>query len=76
MATAKTAKGFALSCPFCGASDDNTLNLDLNEIALVRCGGCDEEFTIEAARDKAAETLTAWDKVCRWIAMGQELANE
>lgn len=77
MATAtKTAKGFRLSCPFCGASDDNTLNLDLTDMNRVTCGGCDEEFSPAEALAKATETMAAWAKVVRMVEIGRELAAE
>jgi hypothetical protein len=76
MATAKKATRLALSCPFCGASDDNTLNLDLMTLEDVCCGGCDETYTIEAAVAKATATLAAWQGVLKMVEFGRQIAAE
>jgi uncharacterized protein (DUF983 family) len=70
----KATKGFAVICPFC-MDEDATVTIGLSELECY-CGNCDEDFTPEQARDKAAKTLAVWEKVCRWVAMGRELANE
>lgn len=77
MATAnKSAKGFRLSCPFCGTSDDNTLNLDLTDMTTIQCGSCDSEFTPDEALAKATEMMAAWQKVVRFVEIGRQMAAE
>jgi hypothetical protein len=76
MASAKTAKGFALTYPFCGANEDTTLELDLGNLSRISCTSCEEEFSPEKARDKAAEMTAAWEKVIRFAEFGRELAAE
>lgn len=72
MATAtKIIKGFKLTCPFCGDADA-TVRMDLNDLKACTCSGCDEEFSPQQARDKAAEMLKRWDAVCRWVDMAAE----
>jgi Zn finger protein HypA/HybF involved in hydrogenase expression len=70
----KTAKGFAVICPFCMV-DDASVSIGLSDLECY-CGNCDESFTPEQARDKAAKTLAEWDKITRWVAIGRELAAE
>jgi transcription elongation factor Elf1 len=72
----KTAKGFRLTCPFCGSGEDNTLNLDLTDMTTIACGSCSEEFTPAEALAKATETMAAWQKVVRMIEFGRQIAAE
>jgi transcription elongation factor Elf1 len=76
MATTKAAKGFRASCPFCGTSDENCLNLDLNRLDVVLCGSCDESFSPEQALAKATETMAAWERIVKMVTFGRELAAE
>lgn len=67
MATAtRASKGFKVTCPFCGDAE-STVKLDLNDLKACVCSSCDEEFSPAAAREKAAELLSRWEAVCRWV---------
>jgi hypothetical protein len=71
----KTIKGFTTAlCPFCLDEEANvTMNLaDLE----CNCPECGESFSPEQARDRAAKTLAAWEKICRWVEAGREIAAE
>lgn len=74
MATAtKTAKGFKVTCPFCG---DAAVRIDLADLNTITCGNCDEEFTAKAAVAKVTEQLKQWEAVARWVAMAGEAMND
>jgi transposase-like protein len=71
----KTAKGFKVTCPLCGDTEA-TVRIDLNNLANCVCSSCDDEFTPETARAKAAAELARWEAVCRWVAMAGEAMAE
>ncbi|AGA31640.1 hypothetical protein [Singulisphaera acidiphila] len=66
MATAKTTRSLRVTCPFC-ADADATLTLDLNDLGVISCSGCDETFSAQLAYDKAAELATRWSQVVAWV---------
>lgn len=72
MAATKTKLGFALTCPFCGDSEQ-TVKLDLNDLRKLECTGCGEEFTAEAAWAKAVKMAEQWNAVVEWIEKANEL---
>jgi Zn ribbon nucleic-acid-binding protein len=63
---------FGVTCPFCFDADA-VISLDLNCVGTIRCSSCDEEFTAQQARNKAAETLAAWEKVVRFVELARDL---
>lgn len=67
----KALKGFAVTCPMCG-DVEATVRLDLNALYVCVCSSCDEEFSPQTARDKAAEAFRRWEAVCRWIDLAGE----
>jgi hypothetical protein len=74
MATAKTLKGFSLTCPWCGrGEDDGTITLDVNDLKACRCTSCDEEFSPREGLAKAAELVTRWQGFVRWIESAAEV---
>lgn len=75
MATATKTTGFQVCCPYCN-DEDATINVNLADVHALTCTGCDQEFSPEQARAKAAEALARWDAVCCWVEMAAELAAE
>lgn len=75
MATAtKTTKGFAASCPFCGA--DDSLTIDINDLDVCVCGSCDTSFSVQDALKKAKAAMEAWTRIARWVERGREMAGD
>jgi hypothetical protein len=70
----RTAKGYRLICPECGA-DDSALRIDLNDLrgGEVTCSNCDLELTVDQIVKRLTEQLTRWQKVQRWIELAQEV---
>jgi Zn ribbon nucleic-acid-binding protein len=67
MATAtKTKRGFSVSCPFC-SDVDAVLFVNLDEINVIRCPSCDEEFSPQTARARVTEQLATWDALIAWL---------
>jgi transcription elongation factor Elf1 len=67
----KTAKGFKVTCPFCG-DQEATVRIDLNNVNVIVCTSCDEEFSPSAAVAKVADQLRRWEAVARWVEMAGE----
>jgi uncharacterized protein (DUF983 family) len=74
MATKSKATGFTVRCPYCDNQDGDVI-ISLNDLEC-HCSNCDEEFTPEQARAKAAELLGAWERVVRWVEVGRTMAAE
>jgi transcription elongation factor Elf1 len=74
MSNKNKATGFAICCPFCRDSDA-TVTIGLDKL-ICQCGNCDEYFSPEQARDKAAEMLNEWERVVRWVEVGRTMAAE
>jgi transcription elongation factor Elf1 len=76
MATAtKATRSFGVTCPFCG-DHEATVRIDLNDLTTVHCSSCDEEYSPKRARDRAAEQLSRWDAVCRWLDLAGDCSAE
>ncbi len=50
-----------LICPRC--MSEETIRLDLTDGDTMTCGGCDEEFTVDAVADLVA----SWSRVLPWL---------
>jgi hypothetical protein len=74
MSTKSKATGFTIRCPYCDNQDVDVI-ISLNDLEC-HCSNCDEEFTPEQARAKAAELLGAWERVVRWVEVGRTMAAE
>jgi hypothetical protein len=55
------ARGFALRCILCGTTD-GTRRLHLDDLQVISCDECNDEFLVETLRDAVAEAarLLAW----------------
>jgi transcription elongation factor Elf1 len=62
----KTAKTLQASCPHCGGTED-ALTIDLNDMELITCGGCGEEFTAEEALAITREAYSRWVAISEWL---------
>ncbi len=70
------ATGFKVTCPFCGApEDDGRVSLDLNTFRC-ECSNCGEEFTAQQARDKALAAVRAWEMVARWVELAPSVCEQ
>ena len=71
---AHALKGFRVACPQCGAKE--SIMVDLNDLANVTCGECDDSFTVETAVRLAMENLRRWKAIANWFALaGESLAT-
>ncbi len=57
-----TERGILLPCPLCGEKDA-TLHLSLGDGDTVKCGECDNEFSLDVVR----EIIQRWPAVLKWI---------
>lgn len=62
----KAAKGFQVSCPYCG-DEDATVRMDLNRLGECSCSACDAEFSPAEAVAKLTKELAQWQKVVSWM---------
>lgn len=58
--TPATRTGFSLRCIHCG--EDN-VHLDLQDLDTIRCGACENDFTVGDVRKLFAE----WGRFLRWL---------
>lgn len=70
--SATKIKGFSISCPHC-RDEDSTVTIDLNDLAELRCGGCDVTFSAKEAVALAQAELAKWLKVARWVELASEV---
>ena len=62
-ATPAARRGFAgIRCPLCGSADD-VQSLDLDDLSTFRCGGCDEQYSLDDVR----QLVASWQRVLTWI---------
>lgn len=61
-----TTRGFSLPCPMCG-DPEVRLDVDLNDLNLMSCNACSEEFTPRAALEKAKALAAKWERVVWWL---------
>lgn len=69
----KASKGFGVSCPFCGSgAPDANIAVDLNDLGVVTCDACSEEFTPDDAVGKLLDEVERWQRVARWVKVARE----
>jgi hypothetical protein len=64
---------WGLACPSCGDTEV-AINLDLNDMAIVTCSGCDDSYSVATAVKKSAAQLASWRTLARWLEAGVALA--
>jgi uncharacterized protein (DUF983 family) len=72
MSAKPKATGFQVVCPYCG-DVEAAIRLDVNNVHALTCSSCDEEFSPQQARDKAAAVLARWEAVVRWVELAGEM---
>jgi hypothetical protein len=60
--TSKTKRGFPHRCPLCGAEE--TIKINLGDVATFECGECSEEFGPDAIRAMIGQ----WQAALAWLA--------
>lgn len=77
---AALATRIRMLCPYC-ANQDGVINLDLSELnlkdlAAVKCSECEAEFRPADAIEHLTEQLEAWNAIIRWIGMAETAKAE
>jgi hypothetical protein len=67
----KTPASFTVKCPKC-LSDDETVVIDLHDLADCHCMGCEHEFSPQDAVRAFEAQAAEWQRVVAWT---QELPS-
>jgi hypothetical protein len=73
MATANRVKTLQVVCPKCFDADA-AVTLDLNDLDLCTCCGCDETFSADEAVAKFTAMAARWEAVAEFAALAARWA--
>lgn len=69
--SASTERGFAVTCIRCG-NEDAHVSLNLVDCDTFTCSNCDEEWSLEDAR----QHIAGWSSLIKWIESASQFSGE